>query len=205
VDVGGRRDRQVDRPPAGASSSLYDRRREASPFATDRGVDGDRVERRLDDTESLRTPRALVGVAELVAPSRSAAAAEPISTDASSRSGSPKRIREPGGEPLEILGEALRRSRSRRGPRLVEVLDRGIQGPVTVIAAPARGGKTTLVSSWLRGAELPGPPACVSVERDESDATRFWGTVIESLRPVQVTYSGLWHTASALLPSGSST
>jgi LuxR family transcriptional regulator, maltose regulon positive regulatory protein len=91
------------------------------------------------------------------------------------------------------------------GPRLVEVLDRGVQGPVTVIAAPAGGGKPTLVSSWLRGAELPGPPAWVSVERDESDATRFWGTVIEWLRPVQVTYSGLWQTASALLPSGSST
>jgi LuxR family transcriptional regulator, maltose regulon positive regulatory protein len=67
-------------------------------------------------------------------------------------------------------------------PRLFALLDRGVQGPVTVIAAPAGSGKTTLVSSWLRGAELPGPPAWVPVERDESDATRFWGTVMDALR-----------------------
>jgi LuxR family transcriptional regulator, maltose regulon positive regulatory protein len=30
-------------------------------------------------------------------------------------------------------------------PRLFEMLDRGVQGPVTVIAAPAGSGKTTLV------------------------------------------------------------
>jgi LuxR family maltose regulon positive regulatory protein len=39
-----------------------------------------------------------------------------------------------------------------------------------------------LLSSWLRSAELPGPVAWVAVERDEADATRFWGMVMDALR-----------------------
>jgi LuxR family maltose regulon positive regulatory protein len=67
-------------------------------------------------------------------------------------------------------------------PRLFELLDRGAAGPVTLVCAPAGSGKTTLLSSWLRSAELPGAVAWVSVERDETDATRFWGTVTDALR-----------------------
>jgi LuxR family transcriptional regulator, maltose regulon positive regulatory protein len=75
-------------------------------------------------------------------------------------------------------------------PRLFAALDRGVHGPVTLVAAPAGSGKTTLVSSWLRKAELPGPPAWVPVERDESDATRFWGTVMDALRGSDAIASG---------------
>ena len=67
-------------------------------------------------------------------------------------------------------------------PRLFEVLDRGAAGPVTLVCAPAGSGKTTLLSSWLRDAEPPGAVAWVSVERDETDATRFWGMVTDALR-----------------------
>lgn len=67
-------------------------------------------------------------------------------------------------------------------PRLFAMLDRGAEGRVTVVSAPAGSGKTTLLSLWLREARLPGAPAWVAVERDESDATRFWGTVMDSLR-----------------------
>jgi LuxR family transcriptional regulator, maltose regulon positive regulatory protein len=67
-------------------------------------------------------------------------------------------------------------------PRLFALLDRGALGPVTLLSAPAGSGKTMLVSSWLRSAELPGTAAWVGVERDESDATRFWGTVMDALR-----------------------
>jgi len=69
-----------------------------------------------------------------------------------------------------------------RRPRLFALLDRGASGPVTLICAPAGSGKTMLLSSWLRSTDLPGAVAWVGVERNESDATRFWGMVIDALR-----------------------
>jgi LuxR family maltose regulon positive regulatory protein len=41
-----------------------------------------------------------------------------------------------------------------RRPRLLARLDAGLRGPLTVIAAPAGFGKTTLLASWLRELEL---------------------------------------------------
>lgn len=65
-------------------------------------------------------------------------------------------------------------------PRLFALLDRA--GPVTLLSGPAGSGKTTLLSSWLRQAERPAAVAWVGVERDESDATRFWSSVLDALR-----------------------
>src|SRR6476646_5312418 len=65
---------------------------------------------------------------------------------------------------------------------LFDLLDRGVQGPVTLVCAPAGSGKTMLVRSWL---ESRGPPMAVArlaVASDETDATRFWGTVTDALR-----------------------
>jgi len=67
-------------------------------------------------------------------------------------------------------------------PRLFELLDRGAEGPVTLVSAPAGSGKTMLLSSWLGSVAPPGPVAWVSVGRDEADATRFWGLVMDELR-----------------------
>ncbi|HEX2102588.1 MAG TPA: LuxR C-terminal-related transcriptional regulator [Solirubrobacteraceae bacterium] len=67
-------------------------------------------------------------------------------------------------------------------PRLFALLARGARGPVTLVSAPAGSGKTMLVSSWLRTAEVDGAVAWVAVDRGETDATRFWGTVIDALR-----------------------
>jgi LuxR family maltose regulon positive regulatory protein len=66
-------------------------------------------------------------------------------------------------------------------PRLLERLQSGTEGPVTLLSAPAGSGKTLLVGSWLRDGQPPGPVAWVSVERDEQDATRFWSMVIRGL------------------------
>jgi LuxR family maltose regulon positive regulatory protein len=63
-------------------------------------------------------------------------------------------------------------------PRLLALLER--QSPVTLICAPAGSGKSALLSSWLAGE--PAPVAHVDVERDESDATRFWAAVTDALR-----------------------
>jgi LuxR family maltose regulon positive regulatory protein len=67
-------------------------------------------------------------------------------------------------------------------PRLFELLDRGAQGPVTLLSAPAGSGKTMLLASWLRSAQPAESVVWVTVGRDETDATRFWGQVMDQLR-----------------------
>ncbi|HET9921650.1 MAG TPA: hypothetical protein VFQ30_17545, partial [Ktedonobacteraceae bacterium] len=69
-------------------------------------------------------------------------------------------------------------------PRLVNQLQPGIQRPLTLIAAPAGFGKTTLLSTWLERAPLRS--AWVSLEQDDDDLTRFWSymfTALERIHP----------------------
>jgi LuxR family transcriptional regulator, maltose regulon positive regulatory protein len=87
-------------------------------------------------------------------------------------------------------------------PRLFAMLDRGAAGRVTVLSAPAGSGKSTLVSSWLREAEPPGAPAWVAIEREEADATRFWGTVMDALRDSGAMASGDGLATLMPAPSG---
>src|SRR5215470_1497033 len=54
-------------------------------------------------------------------------------------------------------------------PRLVNQLSLGIQRPLTLIAAPAGFGKTTLLSTWLEHASLRS--AWLSLEQDDDDLT----------------------------------
>ena len=62
MDVGGCRNREVDRSSARQSATLGDRRRESAPLACHGRVDRERVEGSLDDAESLRTQCPLVRV-----------------------------------------------------------------------------------------------------------------------------------------------
>src|SRR5258708_31195430 len=70
------------------------------------------------------------------------------------------------------------------GPRreLFALLDRALSGRVTVVSAPPGSGKTFLVRSWLEQAEPGLRVAWVSLERGESDAQRFWLSVVGGLR-----------------------
>src|SRR5215813_4353857 len=66
-----------------------------------------------------------------------------------------------------------------RRPRLREALAHGLRGPLTLIAAPAGWGKTTLLGAW--GAENPGPAVAltwVSLDARDNDPARFWTYVI---------------------------
>jgi LuxR family maltose regulon positive regulatory protein len=67
-------------------------------------------------------------------------------------------------------------------PRLISHLQRGIQRPLTLIAAPAGFGKTTLVSTWLADAACSA--AWLSLESTDDDLTRFWSYVLTALEPV---------------------
>ncbi len=79
-------------------------------------------------------------------------------------------------------------------PRLTNQLQLGIQRPLTLIAAPAGFGKTTLLSTWLEHASLQA--AWISLEHDDDDLTRFWSYVFTALSRV---HPGSGTSALALL------
>jgi LuxR family maltose regulon positive regulatory protein len=67
-------------------------------------------------------------------------------------------------------------------PRLVERFRGGLGGKLTLIAAPAGSGKTTLVTDWCASQEGRGTPvAWVSLDAADSDQARFWTHVVSAL------------------------
>jgi LuxR family transcriptional regulator, maltose regulon positive regulatory protein len=66
-------------------------------------------------------------------------------------------------------------------PRLLDMLDAGVQGPLTLVAAPAGAGKSALLSSWIAEGRAPGPVAWLSLDTDDADRRRFWRAVLQAL------------------------
>ena len=66
--------------------------------------------------------------------------------------------------------------------RLLESLDAGVQGRLTLLTGPAGSGKTVLLSSWATTAALPGPVAWLSLEAADNDPARFWSYLLAALR-----------------------
>jgi LuxR family transcriptional regulator, maltose regulon positive regulatory protein len=65
---------------------------------------------------------------------------------------------------------------------LLAALDRAATGKVTVIAAPAGSGKTSLLRAW---AGRPGQPrrlAVLQVQRDQHDVQQFWLALLDAVR-----------------------
>ncbi len=65
-------------------------------------------------------------------------------------------------------------------PRLLDRLNHALRLPITVIAAPAGTGKTSLLSSWVEMCPLP--VAWLSVERDDSHPEAFLRALIASIQ-----------------------
>jgi LuxR family transcriptional regulator, maltose regulon positive regulatory protein len=65
---------------------------------------------------------------------------------------------------------------------LLERLDRAVAKRVTVISAPPGSGKTSLLQAWAERAAGLRRVAFVSVERDQQDAARFWGAILDAVR-----------------------
>ena len=65
--------------------------------------------------------------------------------------------------------------------RLLDALDAGVQGPLTLLAAPAGAGKSALLSSWVAAGRAPGPVAWLSLDGDDADRRRFWRAVLGTL------------------------
>jgi LuxR family maltose regulon positive regulatory protein len=65
---------------------------------------------------------------------------------------------------------------------LLQTLDRAVTKRVTVISAPPGSGKTSLLRAWADRATNVRRVAFVFVDRDQQDAQRFWGAVIDAIR-----------------------
>ncbi|MCA9913472.1 MAG: AAA family ATPase, partial [Anaerolineae bacterium] len=68
-------------------------------------------------------------------------------------------------------------------PRLIDRLNAGLQGKLTLISAPAGFGKTTLVTEWITSDERKA--AWVSLDDGDSDPVRFLTYVIAALRMIE--------------------
>lgn len=66
--------------------------------------------------------------------------------------------------------------------RLLDVIDRGVRGPLTLLSAPAGAGKTELLASWLSERTPPGPVCWLTIDRDDADPVRFWGGALAALQ-----------------------
>lgn len=66
--------------------------------------------------------------------------------------------------------------------RLIDRLNTGTHGKLTLISAPAGFGKTTLVTEWIANDERP--VAWFSLDQDDSDPVRFLTYVVSALQTI---------------------
>ncbi len=78
----------------------------------------------------------------------------------------------------------LRRPKVVPRVRLIERLNEGLHGKLTLISAPAGFGKTTLVSEWLTGGERP--VAWLSLDEGDSDPARFLAYLVAALQTLDL-------------------
>jgi LuxR family maltose regulon positive regulatory protein len=67
-------------------------------------------------------------------------------------------------------------------PRLIERLNEGLHGKLTLISAPAGFGKTTLVSAWVAACQRP--TAWLSLDEGDNDPTRFLAYLVAALHTI---------------------
>jgi LuxR family maltose regulon positive regulatory protein len=73
-------------------------------------------------------------------------------------------------------------------PRLTEQIHRGVEGPLTLLAAPAGFGKTHLLLEWVKETRLP--VAWLTLDNDDNDLSRFFRYLIGALKTVDTGLGG---------------
>jgi LuxR family maltose regulon positive regulatory protein len=69
-----------------------------------------------------------------------------------------------------------------RRARLHDLLDDAVGGPLTLVAAPAGAGKTSLLAGWV--AETALPAAWLTLDEGDRDPARLWRRVAAALDPL---------------------
>ena len=80
-------------------------------------------------------------------------------------------------------------------PRLLGKLGLGRSGQVTLIAAPAGFGKTTLVAEWLRSLDVDTAIAWLSLQQSDNDPSQFWAYATGAI------YKAMGQSRGALPPN----
>src|SRR5512143_1210165 len=70
-------------------------------------------------------------------------------------------------------------------PRLINRLIKGLHGPLTLIAAPARYRKSPLLAAWHAGPGRDIPVAWLSLDEGDNDPLRFWFYIIAALNTLK--------------------
>ncbi|MGZ8724475.1 MAG: hypothetical protein ACXWYG_10595, partial [Aeromicrobium sp.] len=63
----------------------------------------------------------------------------------------------------------------------MELMRRGVEGPLTLLCAPAGAGKTVLVSCWASQDEADRTLAWLTMDKGDERPGAFWSYVIEGL------------------------
>ena len=78
-------------------------------------------------------------------------------------------------------------------PRLLELLEQGIQRPLTLVSAPAGSGKTTLLAEWAAQSALP--LAWISLEPADNDPARFLSYLMAALASLDMRIDSTYQPA----------
>src|SRR5271157_992734 len=81
-------------------------------------------------------------------------------------------------------------------PRLTDWINQGVNGPLTLLAAPAGFGKTNLLIEWTKETSLP--VAWLTIDSDDNDLSRFFLYLVGALQTLE---AGLGEEALDLIQS----
>jgi LuxR family transcriptional regulator, maltose regulon positive regulatory protein len=75
--------------------------------------------------------------------------------------------------------------------RLLELVERGVQLPLTLVSAPAGYGKTVLVASWAAQADPDSTVLPMLMDDQDESLVGFWASAVEGLRRIGVDVAGV--------------